>query len=202
MRIFGAVVLAALLTGAPQTLMSLLTRLSGEMHQVPSRDLRTVGAMNALLIVPAVEPSAGWTLDPVKIFPTHPRLDERLARLSTATRRMSRRTPTSRHDHPLALREHGRRVQNWCAKLVFLTGLAICGSLFTPWPDLGHTGRMLVVLVSFPALFIGFRGLGRALNGAAGLAYAAVGVTLTAVPALVFALGATSYLYALALNWA
>ena len=45
---------AALLTGAPSTLASALTKLSGQMTTVPTQDLRAQGAANHLAFLPAV----------------------------------------------------------------------------------------------------------------------------------------------------
>src|SRR5438045_6641451 len=44
---------SALITGAPEHLMSALQKISSEMFRIPQRDLREVEAMNAFFIVPA-----------------------------------------------------------------------------------------------------------------------------------------------------
>src|SRR5437016_4284636 len=44
---------SALLTGAPEHLMSALQKISSEMFRIPQRDLREVESMNAFFIVPA-----------------------------------------------------------------------------------------------------------------------------------------------------
>src|SRR5438477_190227 len=44
---------SALLTGAPENLMSALQKISSQMALIPQRDLREVQAMNAFFIVPA-----------------------------------------------------------------------------------------------------------------------------------------------------
>jgi heat shock protein HtpX len=76
---------AALLTGAPEYLMSALQRISGAMQTIPTRDLRQVEAMNAFFIIPTgVKSTLG------ELFATHPPLEKRLARLSEIAREMGR----------------------------------------------------------------------------------------------------------------
>jgi heat shock protein HtpX len=76
---------AAVLTGAPEYLMSALQRISGAMQTIPSRDLRQVEAMNAFFIIPTgVKSTLG------ELFATHPPLEKRLARLAEISREMGR----------------------------------------------------------------------------------------------------------------
>jgi heat shock protein HtpX len=76
---------AALLTGAPEYLMSALQRISGAMQTIPTRDLRQVEAMNAFFIIPTgVKSTLG------ELFATHPPLEKRLARLAEISREMGR----------------------------------------------------------------------------------------------------------------
>ena len=76
---------AALLTGAPEYLMSALQRISGAMQTIPTRDLRQVEAMNAFFIIPTgVKSTLG------ELFATHPPLEKRLARLAQISREMGR----------------------------------------------------------------------------------------------------------------
>jgi heat shock protein HtpX len=76
---------AALLTGAPENLMSALQKISSEMFRIPQRDLREVEAMNAFFIIPASAKSAARGL-----FLTHPPLEKRLAALAEIAREMGR----------------------------------------------------------------------------------------------------------------
>jgi heat shock protein HtpX len=76
---------SALITGAPEHLMSALQKISSEMFRIPQRDLREVEAMNAFFIVPASVKSRAATL-----FATHPPLEQRLARLGEIAREMGR----------------------------------------------------------------------------------------------------------------
>jgi heat shock protein HtpX len=76
---------SALLTGAPEHLMSALQKISSEMFRIPQRDLREVESMNAFFIVPASVKQRAATL-----FATHPPLEQRLERLGEIAREMGR----------------------------------------------------------------------------------------------------------------
>jgi heat shock protein HtpX len=76
---------SALITGAPEHLMSALQKISNEMFRIPQRDLREVESMNAFFIIPAsVKGSVG------SLFMTHPPLEKRLAALAEIAREMGR----------------------------------------------------------------------------------------------------------------
>jgi heat shock protein HtpX len=76
---------AALITGAPENLMSALQRIASQMTTIPQRDLREVEAMNAFFIIPTgVKSTVG------ELFATHPPLEKRLARLAAISREMGR----------------------------------------------------------------------------------------------------------------
>src|SRR5437667_9047351 len=76
---------SALITGAPEHLMSALQKISSEMFRIPQRDLREVESMNAFFIVPASVKQRTATL-----FATHPPLEQRLERLAEISREMGR----------------------------------------------------------------------------------------------------------------
>ncbi|HET8653113.1 MAG TPA: zinc metalloprotease HtpX [Gaiellaceae bacterium] len=76
---------AALITGAPENLMSALQRIAGQMTQIPQRDLREVQGLNAFFIVPTNVRSSF-----AEFFMTHPPLEKRLARLAAIAREMGR----------------------------------------------------------------------------------------------------------------
>ena len=76
---------AALITGAPENLMSALQKISSEMFRIPQRDLREVETMNAFFIVPASVKTKARSL-----FATHPPLEQRLAALGEIAREMGR----------------------------------------------------------------------------------------------------------------
>ncbi|TML17971.1 MAG: zinc metalloprotease HtpX [Actinobacteria bacterium] len=76
---------SALITGAPEHLMSALQKISSEMFRIPQRDLREVESMNAFFIIPAsVKGSVSG------LFLTHPPLEKRLAALAEIAREVGR----------------------------------------------------------------------------------------------------------------
>ena len=68
----------AFLTSQPSALASALTKISGEMGRIPSRDLREAEPYNAFFFTPAVAP--GFSLS--SLFSTHPPLQKRLDQLA------------------------------------------------------------------------------------------------------------------------
>jgi heat shock protein HtpX len=76
---------AALITGAPENLMSALQKIASRITQIPQRDLREVAGMNAFFIVPT-SVKRGFA----ELFMTHPPLEKRLARLADISREMGR----------------------------------------------------------------------------------------------------------------
>src|SRR5437763_449270 len=76
---------SAVITGAPENLMSALQKISSEMFRIPQRDLREVQAMNAFFIIPASVKRATSEL-----FMDHPPLEKRLAALEKIARDMGR----------------------------------------------------------------------------------------------------------------
>jgi len=76
---------AALITGAPEQLMSALQKIASDMTRIPQRDLRQVEGMNAFFIIPTnVKRSVSG------LFLTHPPLEKRLARLAEIAQEMGR----------------------------------------------------------------------------------------------------------------
>ncbi len=77
----------ALLTGQPSKLASALTKVSGSMAQIPTRDLRAAEPLNAFYFTPALKPgSAGLST----LFSTHPSLERRLRQLSEISAQLGR----------------------------------------------------------------------------------------------------------------
>jgi heat shock protein HtpX len=76
---------SALITGAPEYLMSALQKISSQMTLIPNQDLRQVEGMNAFFIIPAKVRSAS-----AELFMDHPPLDKRLAALAEIAREMGR----------------------------------------------------------------------------------------------------------------
>ncbi|HZS23599.1 MAG TPA: M48 family metalloprotease, partial [Gaiellaceae bacterium] len=76
---------SALITGAPEQLMSALQKISSDMLRIPQRDLREVAGMNAFFIVPT-----NWRQQVGELFMDHPPLEKRLAALAQIAREMGR----------------------------------------------------------------------------------------------------------------
>jgi heat shock protein HtpX len=76
---------AALVTGAPENLMSALQKIASDMTRIPQRDLRQMEGLNAFYIIPTNVKRSAATL-----FMTHPPLEKRLARLAAIAQEMGR----------------------------------------------------------------------------------------------------------------
>jgi heat shock protein HtpX len=76
---------SALITGAPEYLMSALQKISSQMTMIPNRDLREVAGMNAFFIIPAR--AKAFTSE---LFMDHPPIEKRLAALAEIARDMGR----------------------------------------------------------------------------------------------------------------
>jgi heat shock protein HtpX len=76
---------SALITGAPEHLMSALQKISSGITQIPQRDLREVQGMNAFFIIPT-----NWRAQMSELFMDHPPLEKRLAALAAIAREMGR----------------------------------------------------------------------------------------------------------------
>ena len=73
----------AYITGKPSQLASALSKISGDMARIPSRDLRDTGAVSAFFFAPAL------TRDSVSaMFSTHPPLEKRIAQLQQISREL------------------------------------------------------------------------------------------------------------------
>ncbi|MEP6910617.1 MAG: zinc metalloprotease HtpX [Actinomycetota bacterium] len=81
---------SALITGAPEHLMSALQKIASRITQIPQQDLREVAGMNAFFIVPTSVKKAT-----AELFMTHPPLEKRLARLAEISREMGRPIDTT-----------------------------------------------------------------------------------------------------------
>ena len=77
---------AALLTGRPSVLAAALTKLSAEMAQIPTQDLRHAEPFNAFFFAPALAP--GFSLS--SVFSTHPSLTQRLEQLAELSVQLGR----------------------------------------------------------------------------------------------------------------
>jgi len=77
----------ALLTGQPSALASALTKVSGAMSAIPTKDLREAQALNAFYFAPAFKSD---TVSLSTIFSTHPSLERRLRQLSEISTQLGR----------------------------------------------------------------------------------------------------------------
>jgi heat shock protein HtpX len=80
----------AMLTGRPSALASALTKLTGDIARIPTRDLRTAQAFNAFYFTPAL----GRTPGIQRLFSTHPSLEQRLDQLGRISGELGE-SPTS-----------------------------------------------------------------------------------------------------------
>jgi len=76
---------SALITGAPENLMSALQKIASQITMIPQQDLRQVETMNAFFIVPT-----NWRKRGAELFMTHPPMEKRLAALAEIAREMGR----------------------------------------------------------------------------------------------------------------
>ena len=74
----------AILTGRPSALASALTKVSGSMARIPTRDLRQAEPFNAFFFAPAL--ASGFSLS--SLFSTHPPLQRRLDQLAALSRQL------------------------------------------------------------------------------------------------------------------
>jgi heat shock protein HtpX len=75
----------AYLTGKPSALASALTKISGDMARIPTRDLRAAESMNAFFLVPAISGASFSTL-----IGSHPPLEQRLEQLAKVSAELGR----------------------------------------------------------------------------------------------------------------
>ena len=76
---------SALITGAPENLMSALQKIASGITQIPQQDLREVAGMNAFFIVPT-----NWRAQVGELFMDHPPMEKRLAALEKIAREMGK----------------------------------------------------------------------------------------------------------------
>ncbi|MFD7320284.1 zinc metalloprotease HtpX [Streptomyces sp. NPDC059875] len=77
---------AAMLTGRPSALAAALTKVTGEMAKIPTRDLRKAEPFNALWFAPAFSSRESLT----RLFSSHPTLDQRLDQLGRIAAQLGR----------------------------------------------------------------------------------------------------------------
>jgi heat shock protein HtpX len=77
---------AAELTGRPSALASALTKVTGDMARIPTKDLRAAEPFNAFYFAPAF--AKGFSIS--TLFSTHPSLDKRLEQLASISAQLGR----------------------------------------------------------------------------------------------------------------
>jgi heat shock protein HtpX len=187
---------AALLTGSPESLMSALQKIADAVSLIPERDLRSTVAIKALFVLPAQSRSGGFEIDPLRMFPTHPPLEQRLERLAALGRELGRpsRGLPERTAAPLAAPKPPRPA-NLHARGAFVLAFAFWGSAaaaILARPESVGGGILVVALVAVAFLVFGvvlaLQGVGRASAGASGMGFAVAALALLVGPwALSFA---------------
>jgi heat shock protein HtpX len=180
---------AAILTGAPEQLMSALQKIADGFPVIPQRDLREVMSMNAFFVVPAQAEGDGFEVDPLRIFPTHPPLQTRLERLADFARDLGRSRGVSAASGPVTLDvPPAPPAANPQALLSFLLAVIVWGSFagfLWAGPE-AMEGMLWVSLLGSLALaagvFFGFQAVGRASAGAGGMGYAVAGLVMLLGP--------------------
>jgi heat shock protein HtpX len=174
---------AALITGEPESVMSALQAVGEARRLIPAHDLRSA---SAFLFVP-VDGGADWfEVDPLRMFPTHPPADRRLARLAKLARGMARPAKLPEPAGPLiepVRRENPQAVASFSIALLVYSLLGISVILaqsgsdeFPFWiPLLGSVGIVAGIV-------FGLQGVGRASAGAGGMGYAVTGLVLLLGP--------------------
>ena len=78
----------ALLTGQPSALASALVKVTGDMGQIPTRDLRAAEPLNAFFFAPAIAQRGQQSM--ATLFSTHPSLKRRLAELDKIAKQLGK----------------------------------------------------------------------------------------------------------------
>jgi heat shock protein HtpX len=192
----------AALISSPAAVMSALLTISDELRRIPARDLREAACMNAFFVVPTPSSRGGFSLDPARLFPSHPPLERRLARLAETARRLGRPDDGIAPYRPIEAVPPARR-RNLAASVSFLAAILSTLLLFALNPFAGNgAAAPLLVFASGIGLVGAFYAVGRAQAGAAGLVRASVGLALFLLPWLLAVDGALSYFVAVFLHLA
>ncbi len=181
---------AAMMTGAPEQLMSALQKIADAFPRIPERDLREVARMNAFFVLPAGTSTDTLEVDPLKIFPTHPPMEKRLERLAKLAREMGRPRALPHAPAPVSVDVPARPPRpNLHALASFFVAVAVWGmlaGLLVAEPDVTSGGLfwlpLLGSLALFAGVFLALQGIGRASAGASGMGYAVTGLALLLGP--------------------
>jgi heat shock protein HtpX len=180
---------AAILTGAPEQLMSALQKMADSFPLIPERDLRDAMRMNAFFVLPARTENDSFEVDPMRIFPTHPPLERRLERLAGFARDLGRSRGLPAVPEPVAVDVTAAPSRdNPHALAAFFIAIVVwgmIGGLVLAGPNVME-GMLWVSALGSLALaagvFLGFQGVGRASAGAQGMGYAVTGLVLLLGP--------------------
>jgi heat shock protein HtpX len=181
---------AAILTGAPEQLMSALQKIADEAPLIPAQDLRAAATMNAFFVLPTTPESGGFEVDPLRMFPTHPPLARRLERLEELARELGRARGMPAPATPVEVGAERRPDNPQALAAFFLAVLVwgILGGLLLTQPDTVGEGLVWVPLFGSAAFFggivFGLQGVGRASAGAGGMGYAVTGLVLLLGPSV------------------
>jgi heat shock protein HtpX len=176
---------AAVLTGAPEQLMSALQKIAIGLPLIPDRDLRDAVGANAFFVLPATPRSDSLHVDPLRIFPTHPPLGRRLAALEELARNLGRRAPKDERFDPPPV-----AAANPLAPASFFAAVAAWGMVSLLVFDLVQNRTVSVppTLVLIPPLvwaigvFLGMQALGRSQATGAGAAVSTAALVLLLAP--------------------
>jgi heat shock protein HtpX len=79
----------ALITGKPTALANALVKITGDMAQIPTRDIRQMEPVSNLAFAPAIASKKGFTLE--GLMSTHPSLEKRLENLAKVANELGQR---------------------------------------------------------------------------------------------------------------
>ena len=178
---------AAVLSGAPEELMSALQKIADEVPLIPEQDLRTAAALNAFFVLPAQIETGDSELDPLRMFPTHPPLSRQLARLEGLASELGR--PRRSAEAPPPVETAAEALDNPQALGAFVLAALVYGGLaglLIGGPEDATSLPVWLLLLgpgaSALGIVLGLQGVGRAAAGARGMGYAVTALVLLVGP--------------------
>jgi heat shock protein HtpX len=176
---------AAVLTGAPEQLMSALQKIAESLPLIPDGDLRGALGANAFFILPSMPGDEGLHLDPLRIFPTHPPLSRRLEALGELARSLGRRAvqderaeaPPADRLNPFAAAAFVAAVAAWM--MVSMTVIDVVQNRTISVPP---SMLLLPPAVWVVGVFLGMQALGRAQRSGSGVVLSTAALVLLVGP--------------------